>query len=124
MLTDLLHFGSGTQAMHYYLACFGAILGTLQWVAARYDRRELKWFKGSAGFWLGPLAIAASLGWFLIADDQVFVPGLAGGELFLVFMVALWTAISCARLINWSLGHFPRTVLVPKPVAREKEPSA
>ncbi len=124
MFLDLLHFGSGSQALHYFVACLIAVTGTLQWVAARYCLRDLLWFEGRAGYVIGPLAILGGLGWFFVVDDQVFIPGLAGGELFLIFASAFFASVSLTRLINAVLARAYSPVVISKTRSCEKEPSA
>ncbi len=121
-LFDLLHFGTGAQAVHYVTFCFAAILGTLQMVATRFDRRDLKWFEGRGGYVVGALIVAASFIWFFAVDDEIFTPGLAGGELFLLFVIPFLVAVPLTRLVASAVNRLGW--LAPQPVVGEKEPSA
>ncbi len=120
-LFDLLHFGTGTQAAHYFIACLVATLGTLQAVAVRYQRCELLWLEGLAGYVLGAVCVAGGLAWFFLTDDEIFTPGLAGAELFAVFGAAFLVAILFARIIAFGLNWL-RSLAPVSRTQREKEP--
>ncbi len=122
MLFNLLNFGSGAQAVHYFVFSLIAVIGTLQGVAARYGRRELAWFEGRAGLLLSGVIIAASFVWFFLTDEDIFIPGLAGGELFTVFIAAVVIAVPVTRLIAAIILR-TRTLAIPSGSdEREKEP--
>ncbi len=122
MLFNLLNFGSGTQAVHYFVFCLVAIIGTLQGVAARYGRRELVWLDGRPGLLLGGVIVAASFIWFFVTDEEIFIPGLAGGELFAVFIAAFFVAVPITRLIS-ALILRTRSLAIPSARdGREEEP--
>ncbi len=124
MFLDLLHFGSGLQAMHYFIFCLVAVLGAIQGAAARSQRRDLLWFEGQAGYALGALMIAGGYVWFFVADEEIFIPGLAGGELFTLFVVAFVVAVPTTRAIAFALER-ARALPTPQPrPARKKEPTA
>jgi hypothetical protein len=124
-LLDLLHFGDGPQAINYFILCFFAILGAIQFVAIRYDRRDLKWHDGQAGIATSTALIVGGFVWFFITDKEIFIPGLAGGELFTIFVAAFAIAVPTTRvlaivftqgnLIAARLGFAPRN-------DKEKEP--
>lgn len=118
---ELLHFGTGTQAAHYFIFCLVAVLGTLQAVAARYQRRELLWVEGRAGYLLGTICIAGSFVWFFLTDDEIFTPGLAGSELFVIFAVALLVAVFTTRTLASASSRI-RSLAPVSPTNREKEP--
>ena len=99
MFFNLLHFGDGPQAINYFILCFFAILGAIQFVAIRYDRRDLKWLDGQAGSATSILLIVGSFIWFFVTDKEIFIPGLAGGELFALFIVAFILAIPITRML-------------------------
>lgn len=101
MLFDLLHFGDGPQAINYFILCFFALLGTIQFVAIRYDRRDLKWLDRQWGVASSILLIAGSFVWFFVTDQEIFIPGLAGGELFTLFTAAFILAIPITRGLTW-----------------------
>lgn len=133
MLLDLLHFGEGTQAIHYFVLCFFALLGTLQFVALRYRRRDLMWLDGRIGIALSISLILASFIWFFITDQEIFIPGLAGGELFTIFFLAFLLAVPITRalafvacqIVAWqhhpqAMRHLRRRWATAHP--KEKEP--
>jgi hypothetical protein len=120
-LFDLLHFGTGTQAAHYFTFCLVAILGTLQAVAARYQRRDLMWLEGPAGYLLSALCIGGGFAWFFLTDDEIFAPGLAGGELFAVFAAAFFAAVIFTRMLAFGLNRMRSLAPAPR-TQREKEP--
>jgi len=114
MFFDLLHLGDGKQALNYFFLCFFAILGALQLVAAKYHRRDLLWTNSAIGAFL----IVASFMWFFVTDQEIFIPGLAGGELFTIFIVAFILATPITRALAW-LVQSKRVTQLP----REKEPT-
>jgi hypothetical protein len=117
---DLLHFGDGPQAFNYFVFSFFAILGTLQFVAVRYARHDLLWFEGRFGYALGIGLVVGSFVWFFVTDKEIFIPGLAGGELFTIFVAAFIAAVPVTRL-----GALVVKAVQAQPVkrAREKEPT-
>ncbi len=117
---ELLHFGTGTQAVHYFLFCLVAVLGTLQAVAARYQNCDLLWFEGRVGYLLGMLAVAGGFAWFFLVDEEIFTPGLAGSELFIVFAGASLAALVVTRIVAFALNRLRSGVAIAR-VEREKE---
>jgi len=101
----LLHFGDGPQAINYFILCLVALLGTLQFVAIRYRRRDLIWLDGQPGIFLSMLLIAGSFIWFFVTDQEIFIPGLAGGELFTLFAIALILAAPITRVVAFALAR-------------------
>jgi hypothetical protein len=97
---DLLHFGSGIQAIHYFVLCFVSIVGTLQGVATRFENSDLIWLPGKSGYWLGGLLVTGSTAWFFLVDEELFIPGLAGGELFVIFATAFIAAVQSTRFLS------------------------
>ena len=121
MLFDLLHFGDGPQAIHYFFFCFVAILGIIQGVASRYARRDLLWIEAKVGYGLCALLVAGSFVWFFVTDEEIFIPGLAGGELFTIFVAAFIAAVPVTRIVAFALARVRLLALV-QPTARGKEP--
>lgn len=121
LLFDLLHFGDGPQAFHYFVYCFLAILGIIQSVAIRYNRRDLRWLDGQVGLALGALLVAGSFVWFFVTDEEIFIPGLAGGELFTIFVAAFIVAVPVTRVIALALSRV-RVAVPVRTNSREKEP--
>ena len=124
MFLDLLHFGAGPQAVNYFVFCLGGILGTIQGVAVRYSRADLGWLEERAGYTLSALMVAGSFVWFFLTDQEIFIPGLAGGELFTLFIAALVVAIPVTRIVAFFAGRMRDLAATPSPSPREKEPQA
>ncbi len=126
MFFDLLHFGDGPQAINYFIFCFGAILGTIQSVAVRYARRDLTWLDGQVGYWLGATLIGGSFIWFFITDKEIFIPGLAGGELFTIFVAAFIVAVPFTRIVAFALSRIKIVSMsssaAPAETSKRKEP--
>lgn len=122
MFFDLLHFGSAQQAIDYFLFCFAAILGTIQGVAVRNSRLDLLWFHGRLGYAFSPLTVAGSFIWFFLSDREIFIPGLAGGELFTLFVAAFIVAVPTTRIVALVAARLRALTVAPKTPTREKEP--
>lgn len=123
MFFDLLHFESGTQAVHYFVLCFISILGTIQVVAAHSNHPDLRWFEKRAAYALGGLAIVSSFAWFFLTDEEIFIPGLAGGELFSIFFAAFLAAVPATRIIAFVLSRNDLLDRVQKRAMRTKNPA-
>lgn len=121
MIFALLHFGSGAQALHYFILCFASLIGTIQLVAARCHRRDLLWLDVPASFFLGAMALPASFAWFFFADEEIFNPGLAGGEIITIFLAAFLAAVPTTRVVARLLAQ-ARLTSASANVARVKEP--
>lgn len=100
----MLNFGSGPQALHYFILCFVAILAAIQISATIYHRQDFMWTSSRAGLYLGALAIAAGFIWFFWVDSEIFIPGLAGGEMTAIFVAAFALAVPTAR----GIAHLAR----------------
>ena len=124
MFLNLLHFGAGTQAVNYFVLCFAAILGTIQCVAVRYGRSDLIWLEERAGYALSAVMVAGGFVWFFLTDQEIFIPGLAGGELFTLFVAALLVAIPLTRCVAFFAARVRALAAVPEHAPREKEPQA
>ena len=122
MIFDLLHFGDGPQAINYFIFCLVAILGTLQAVAVRYARGDLVWFEGQGGYGLSALMIVGSFIGFFVTDKEIFIPGLAGGELFTIFVAAFIVAVPITRLVAFAFARI-RALTLARTNPSEKEPS-
>jgi hypothetical protein len=87
---------------NYFILCFFAILGTLQWAAARNHKPALSLLGplglGQVGLVVGALLVCGSLAWFFAATPGLFSPGLAGGELSTLFAAGGLSALGVARL--------------------------
>lgn len=93
-----------TITHHYFILCFVACLGTLQWAAARSHKPAISWLGrwglGWPGLGIGLLLVVGSLGWFFDATPGLFTPGLAGGELSTLFVAGSLSALAVARLVG------------------------
>lgn len=89
-------------SQNYFILCFAACLGTLQWVAARYHKPAISllgpWGLGRLGQVTGLLLVCASFIWFFAVTPGLFTPGLAGGELSTLFVAGGLCALGVARL--------------------------
>ena len=122
MFLNLLHFGSGPQAVNYFVFCLAAILGTIQGVAVRYNRSDLLWLERRGGYVFSALTVAGSLVWFFLTDQEIFIPGLAGGELFTLFVAAFVIAIPVTRIVAFIATRMRALATAPERTPREKEP--
>ena len=124
MFLNLLHFGAGTQAVNYFVFCLAAILGTIQGVAVRYGRSDLIWLEDRAGYAMSALTVIGSFVWFFMTDREIFIPGLAGGELFTLFVAAVLVAIPLTRIVAFFAARIRLLTAAPARSPREKEPMA
>ncbi|MCL4394812.1 MAG: hypothetical protein M1482_08440 [Chloroflexi bacterium] len=122
MFLNLLHFGSGAQATDYFVLCFFGILGTLQAVAVRYRREDLLWIDGRPGYFLAAALIAGGYVWYFVVDTEIFIPGLAGGELFTLFATAFAVAIPVTRVAALGFAHVRAPSLAPEREVSDEEP--
>lgn len=105
-----------TITQNYFILCFVACLGTLQWAAARHHKAAISllgpWGLGRLGQMIGGVLIGVSFTWFFAATPGLFSPGLAGGELSTLFATGGLSALAVARLAGalWQirLRNFPR----------------
>lgn len=108
----MLNFGTGALAPSYFLFAVLAVLGTLQWVAARYRLIGLALIRGRRrtmwGYLLGIALVGGAFGWFFTAQrEAIFRPGLAGAELFTLFAPASLGALALTLLLSTLLQRFP-----------------
>ena len=91
-----------TITQNYYILCFIACLGTLQWSAARNRNLSLSllgpWGLGRFGVMTGLALIIAGFSWFFTYTPGLFASGLAGGELSTLFAAGGLHALLVARL--------------------------
>lgn len=100
----MLNFVSPHLAINYFILAFATIVGALQLVAARHGLIGLA-LVGSARkpTWSYLLAIALVVGafvWFFVATPEVFIPGLAGFELAVLFGTAGICALAFTLLAS------------------------
>lgn len=101
----MLNFISPHLATNYFILAFVTIVGALQFVAARHRLVGLTLMgrarKPTWGYLLAMVLIVVAFVWFF-ADtwDEVFVPGLAGSELVLLFGAAGVCAVAFTLLAS------------------------
>ena len=115
----LVNIISIDQAIHYLAFCFIGILGAIQFAAVRYHRADLVWLEGRNGYVLSATFLVGGFFWFFVTDQEIFIPGLAGGEFFTIFALALGGAVPVARIVAFVMARM-RAPVVKR--AREKEP--
>ena len=114
----MLHFISPHLAISYFLLAFVTIMGALQFVAARHRLIGLTWI-GSAkkpvwGYLLAMVLIMAAFVWFFVATPGIFIPGLAGTELTILFGTAGICAVAFTLLVSsvfYGIQHRERSDL-------------
>jgi hypothetical protein len=117
----LVNIISIDQAIHYFAFCFVGILGAIQFAAVRYRRTDLLWVTGRGGYALSVTLLVGSFIWFFVTDQEIFIPGLAGGEFFTIFALALFCAVPLTRIAAVVLARMRAPVVAR---SREKEPFA
>jgi hypothetical protein len=120
MLFGLLNFGEGNLALNYLIFCIVASLGTVQFAAARARLIGLLLLPPKVSAWLGAGLVIGAYAWFFGTTPDLFIPGLAGGEL--STLAALGFAISV--VIALGLGVVSNRILnspsVRPPYRRER----
>jgi alpha-beta hydrolase superfamily lysophospholipase len=106
----VLNFISPHLAINYFLLALATIVGALQFVAVRHRLIGLSLFIGRArepiwGYLLAGTLIVGAFAWFFAATPEVFVPGLAGAELVLLFGAAAICALAFTLLVS-SILHW------------------
>lgn len=106
----MLNFISVHLAINYFLLAFLTIVGALQFVAVRHElvgptligtARRPAW-----GYLLATALIVGPFAWFFAATPEVFVPGLAGSELTVLFGAAGICALAFTLLTSSILHGF------------------
>ena len=100
MVIWILNFGEGSLAVNYLIFATAASLGVLQFVAGRGRLVGLMLFPAKVSEWLGLALLAGAYVWFFSVQPDLFIPGLAGGELFILFLGGFVTAV----LVSIGLG--------------------
>ncbi len=100
----VLNFISPHLAINYFLLAFITIVGALQFVAARHRLVGLTLI-GSArkptwGYLLATILITVAFVWFFAFTPEVFIPGLAGSELAVLFGIAGLCALAFTLLAS------------------------
>jgi hypothetical protein len=100
ILFGLLMVGEGNLALNYTLFCFLSGLGAVQYVAARYSLRGLLLFTPRTSRPLGLAVVAGAYVWFFNIQPDLFIPGLAGGELLCFAMAGFGLALALALVFG------------------------
>lgn len=114
----MLNFVSPHLATNYFLLAFVTILGALQFVAARHKLVGLN-LMGSTrkpiwSYLLATALIVGAFAWFFAVIPEVFIPGLAGFELAVLFGAAGICAPAFTLIVSsafHSLQHRERSDL-------------
>ncbi len=85
LVIGILNFGEGLLALNYLIFCALASLGVLQLVAAQGRYVGLMLLPAAISRWLGAGLLVGAYAWFFTIQPDLFIPGLAGGEFFLLF---------------------------------------
>ncbi|MGA9349961.1 MAG: acetylxylan esterase [Anaerolineae bacterium] len=106
----MLNFISPHLAINYFLLAFVTIVGALQFVAARHKLVGLN-LMGSTrkpiwSYLLATALIVGAFAWFFATTPEVFVPGLAGSELEILFVAAGICALAFTLLVSSALHGF------------------
>ena len=101
----MLHFISPHLAINYFLLALVTMMGVLQFVAARHRLIGLTLLgnvkKPIWGYLLAIVFIVGAFTWFfLVTWEAVFIPGLAGSELVLLFGAAGVCALASTLLVS------------------------
>jgi hypothetical protein len=107
MVIGILNFGEGWLAVNYLIFTTVASLGALQWVAGRGRLVGLLLVPAKASMWLGVAMVSGAYVWFFTIQPDLLIPGLAGGELFTLFL----TGFVLALLITLGLGIASNRIL-------------
>jgi pimeloyl-ACP methyl ester carboxylesterase len=105
----MLNFVTRELATHYFLLAFLSILGILQLVAARHRLIGLSLWESrnpALGYLLGAALTAGAFAWFFATTPEVFVPGLAGSELAVLFGAAGICALAFTLILSSALHGF------------------
>ncbi len=120
MVIGILYFGEGTLAIGYLLFCTVASLGVLQVVASRARLVGLSILPAPFAGWLGAALVVLAYGGFFYLQPDLFIPGLAGGELFILCLAGFVFAL----LLTLGLGVLSARLFERKriraPVRREE----
>ncbi|MGB8647983.1 MAG: hypothetical protein WCF84_22300 [Anaerolineae bacterium] len=87
MIIGILDFGEGLLSLNYLIFCAVASLGTIQIAAGHARLRGLLLFSPAFSRWFGLGLVGAAYAWFFTIQPDLFIPGLAGGELFTLFLI-------------------------------------
>lgn len=102
----MLNFISRELAAHYFFLAFLAILGVLQFVAARRKLIGLALWRSRSpapGYLLSAVLTAGGFVWFFAATPGIFIPGLAGSELAILFGAAGICALAFTLIASSAL---------------------
>lgn len=93
--------GEDNLALYYILFCIIGSLGTLQFVAGKYARRDLTPFSPRVAQIIGATLVVFAFVWFFSVRADLFIPGLAGGEFVAYAFLAFAAAYFMTRALVW-----------------------
>jgi hypothetical protein len=105
----MLNFVTRELAAHYFFLAFLAILGVLQLVAARRKLIGLSLWGSrnpAPGYLLGAVLTAGGFVWFFATTTGIFIPGLAGSELVILFATAGICALAFTLIASSAIQGF------------------
>lgn len=100
-LFGLLMLGENYLALYYLVFCFIGSFGALQFVAAKYARRDLTPLPAPFAQIVGVVLVVLAFVWFFNARADLFIPGLAGGEFVVYAFSGFLGAFVVARACVW-----------------------
>src|SRR5581483_7084097 len=112
-LFGLLMWGEGSLTPNYILFCLIGSLGTLQFVAGTYARRDLTFLPRRAAQSLGILLVVFAFAWFFTVQPDLYIPGLAGGEFVVYALIGFIGAYLISRSATAVMRSFtgaPRAI--------------
>lgn len=111
----LLMLGEANLSLDYILFCGIGSFGALQFVAGKYERTDLTCLPSRAAQIFGALLVVFSFVWFFTVREDLFIPGLAGGEFLIYALVAFLGSYILARLLGIVSLRFARAQPVRQP---------
>jgi hypothetical protein len=106
----VLNFISPHLAINYFLLAFVTIAGALQFVAARHKLVGLNLIGSTRkpiwSYLLATALIVGAFAWFFATTPEVFIPGLAGSELAILFGAAGICALAFTLISSSALHRF------------------
>ena len=93
MVIGILNFGEGLLPLTFLVMVTVASLGAIQIAAAQARLIGLLLLPIAYSRWLGAGLVAGSYIWFFSVQPGLFIPGLAGGELFTLFLIGFGLSV-------------------------------
>jgi hypothetical protein len=120
MVIGILNFGEGLLWLNYLIFCAVAAWGLLQIAAAHARLIGLMLVPSEAGKWLGAAVTAGAYAWFFTIQPDLFIPGLAGGEFFVLFFLGFGIALAIALASGIFVSRLGLDAGSSPPIARER----